>query len=109
MVDANFASDTTVPLGGVSLDMSNQQILLELTHPTAGDPTVDGWYAYVNGSAVGTMHQLGSAQDLFSNPGYTQAGFTQLAPVPEPSSLTLLASSIPGILGLVWFGRRRCG
>ena len=43
------------------------------------------------------------------DPGYTQAGFTQLAPtsVPEPSSLTLLASSIPAVLGLVWLRRRK--
>ncbi len=109
LADANFATNTTVPLGEVPLDTSNQQILLELTHPTAGDPTVDGYYAYVNGGVEGTLQPLGSANDLFNNLNYTQAGFLQLTPVPEPSSLNLLASSIPSVLGLVWLRRRKRG
>jgi hypothetical protein len=109
LVDANFATNTSVALGDAPLDTSNQQILLELTHPTAGDPTVFGYYAYLNGGVEGPLQPLGFADDLFSSLNYTQAGFLQLAPVPEPSSLTLLASSIPGILGLGWFRRRKAG
>ena len=37
----------------------------------------------------------------------TQAGIVQLAPMPEPSSLTLLASSFLSVLGLVWLRRRK--
>jgi hypothetical protein len=109
LADANFATNTTVSLGEVPLDTSNQEILLELTHPTVGDPTVDGYYAYINNGVEGPLTLLGSATDLFSNLNYTQAGFLQLAPVPEPSSLALLASSIAGVAGLVWYRRKATG
>ena len=72
--------------------------------------TIFGSYAYVNGGMVGPLTPIGSYSGLFTGPGavgYTQAGFTQLAPVPEPSSLTLLASSIPSVLGYVWLRRRK--
>jgi hypothetical protein len=45
--------------------------------------------------------------DLFQELNYTQAGFVQLAPTPEPSSITLLVSSIPSVLGVVWLRRRK--
>ena len=81
---------------------------MELSHPTAGDPTIDAYYAYASGGMLTTpLTELGTYGGLFANLNYTQAGFTQVAPVPEPSSLTLLVSSIPGILGLVWFRRRK--
>ena len=107
--DANFATGTSETINNrFPLDTSHQEIFLELSHPTAGDPTVDAYYAYADGGVVDTpLTSLGSYTDLFDNLNYTQAGFTQLAPVPEPSSLTLLASSIPSVLGLVWFRRRR--
>jgi hypothetical protein len=107
LVDANFLTNTSVSLGVAPLDTSNQQILLELTHPIAGDPTVHGYYAYINNGVEGPLTPLGSATDLFQNLDYTQAGFVQLAPVPEPSTFTLLASAIGGLAGLGWWGRRK--
>jgi len=49
----------------------------------------------------------GSYDRLFERLNYTQAGLVQLAPVPEPSPVTLLVASIPGVLGLVWRRRRK--
>jgi hypothetical protein len=112
LFDANFGTNpvTRTLIGQASLDPSNQQILLELSHPTPGIPDVVGSFAYVNGGVEGPVTTLGDYKGLFEGPGapgYTQAGFTQLGTVPEPSSLMLLASSIPSVLGLLWFRRRK--
>jgi hypothetical protein len=115
LFDANFGTNpvTRTIIGQAPLDTNNQQILLELSHPTAGIPDVFGSYAYVNGGVPGPMTPLGDYTGLFEGPGapgYTQAGFTQLGQgitVPEPPSLTLLASSIPSVLGLAWLRRRK--
>jgi hypothetical protein len=107
LIDANALTHTIVTIAQAPLDTNNQVILLELSHPTAGTDTVLGSYAYVNGGIEGPLMPLGSYNDLFLGLNYTQAGFVQLVPVPEPSSFTLLASSIPGVLGLGWLRRRR--
>lgn len=115
LTDANAAAGT-VPetIGSALLDTTQQQILLELTKPDPSSDTVDGYYQYaINGVPIGSPTLLGTYSGLFgSGPGqldYTQAGIVQLAPVsaPEPSSLVLLAGSIPGVLGLVRRRRRR--
>ena len=112
LTDANAAAGTPPNvLASMPLDTSNQQILLELTKPDPTSDTVNGYYEYFNNGVGSGLTFLGSYGGLFgSGPGqldYTQAGFVQLALVPEPSSLTLLASSIPGVLGLAWFRRRK--
>ena len=107
LFDANFAANTRTLIGTAPLDPSNQQILFELSHPTPGTPDVFGSYAYVNGGVEGPLTPLGDYTGLFQGLNYTQPGFTQLALTPEPSSLMLLASSIPSILGLAWLGRRK--
>ncbi len=107
--DANFSNNTGTLIAEVPLDTSNQQILFELSHPSTTSDTIFGSYAYVNNGIEGPLVQLGSYDDLFQSLDYTQAGFTQFAPVsaPEPSSLALLVPSIPGVLGVVWLRRRR--
>ena len=112
MADVNFANNTATTIALVPVVTSNQQILLKLSHPTAGTDDVFGSFAYVNGGMESPFTTLGDFTGLFvgpGDPGYTQAGFLQLAPtsVPEPSSLTLLAASIPSVLGLVWLRRRK--
>jgi hypothetical protein len=114
LTDANAAAGT-VPqtLASVPLNTSEQQVLLELTKPEALSNTVDGYYQYAkNGVPIGSPILLGTYSGLFgTGPGqldYTQAGVVQLAPVvAEPSSLALLASSIVGVVGLVWSRRRK--
>jgi hypothetical protein len=105
LVDANaFAGNIPQAIASVPLDTSNQQIMLELTKPDPLSDTVDGFYEYFNGGLGSGLIQLGSYSGLFTGQGttpYTQAGFVQLAPVPEPSSFVLLASSALGVLGLI--------
>jgi hypothetical protein len=102
--------NTSSRINDAPLDTGNQQILLELTNqPTAAVPGVYGFYEYFNNGMGSGLIPLGSYSGLFTgpgDPGYTQAGFTQLAPVPEPSTLTLLASSALGVLGLLWLRPR---
>jgi hypothetical protein len=105
--DRNFDANTSTYFGQAPLVTSNQQILLELSHPTPGTPDVFGSYAYVNGGVAGLLTPLGDYTGLFQNLNYAQPGFTGLTLTPEPSSLTLLASSIPSVLGLAWLRRRR--
>jgi hypothetical protein len=107
LTDANAFAGTTAVLGSVPLDTSNQRILLELTKPNPLSDTVEGEYEYFNNGTGSGLHVLGSYSGLFTGPGtldYTGAGFVQLAPVPEPSSLALLASSV---FGLAWLRRRK--
>jgi hypothetical protein len=114
--DANFAANTFPIIAQTPLDTSNQQILLELSHPTPGTPDVFGSFAYVNGGIQGPLTTFGVPYTgLFQRTDSAQAGFLNLSSVfsvPEPSSLTLLASSIPSVLGLMWLRRRKaasCG
>jgi hypothetical protein len=110
LVDANAVTGVITTHDSVPLDTSNQQVLLELINdPSNG--VVDGYYRYFNnGAPSGPLTLLGSYGGLFgSGPGqltYTQAGFVQLAPVPEPSSFTLLVGSITGVVALTWRRRR---
>jgi hypothetical protein len=113
--DANAAAGTPPKVfDSMPLDTNNQQILLELTKPDPSSNTVNGYYEYFNNGIGSGLQLLGTYPGLFgSGPGqldYTQAGIVQLAQVvPEPSSLALLASSIPGVLGMAWFRRRKAG
>jgi len=107
LFDANFGTGTLTLIGTAPLVTSNQQILFELSHPTPGTPDVFGSYAYVNGGVEGPLTPLGDYTGLFQGLNYTQPGFTQLTVTPEPSSLALVASSIPSILGLAWLRRRK--
>ena len=111
LADANAVAGTTNTIKYVPLDTSNQQILLELVKPDPASNTVNGYYEYFNNGIGGGLQLLGSYSGLFgSGPGqldYTQAGFVQLAPVPEPSTFSLMALSIAGIAGLSWYRRRK--
>jgi len=107
LFDRNFAANTGTVIGTAPLVTSNQQILFELSHPTPGTPDVFGSYAYVNGGVEGPLTPLGDYTGLFQGLNYTQPGFTQLTVTPEPSSLMLLASSIPSVLGFAWLRRRK--
>jgi hypothetical protein len=107
--DADFANNTTTTINEVPLDTSHQQILFELSRPSNTSDDVFGYYEYFdNGQPNGGLQLLGFGDNVFQNLGYTQAGFAQLAmAVPEPSSLTLLAGSISGVIGLVRRRRRK--
>lgn len=111
LIDANAVTGVITTHDSVPLNTSNQQILLELTKPDPLSNTVDGYYEYFNNGVGGGLQSLGSYSGLFGfGPGqldYTEAGFVQLAPVPEPSTLGLMAVSIAGIAGLSWCRRRK--
>jgi hypothetical protein len=104
LIDANALTNTIDAVAQAPLDTSNQEILLELSHPTAGNHTIVGSYAYVNNGIEGPLVQLGTYGGLFQDLNYTQAGTLALAPVPEPSSLALLGASV---FGLAWLRRRK--
>ena len=85
LIDANAVVGEITTLAQDPLDLNHPQILLELTHPTAGSDKVYGYYAYVDNGVEGSLNPLGSYDDLFTGPGtvgYTQTGIAQLTPVP---------------------------
>ena len=103
--DANFANNTSTTIAEVPLDTSHQQIFFELSHPSTANDTIVGSYAYMDNGVMGQLTQLGTYDDLFQTLDYTQAGFTQLAMVPEPSSLALLGC---GLFAFVAMRARNC-
>ena len=50
---STFAANTAILIAQAPLDASNQQILVELSHPTGGTDGVFGSFAYVNGGVQG--------------------------------------------------------
>jgi hypothetical protein len=92
-------------------ELAEPQIELVLSHDSASSDVITGLYAFGSGNTLatfdGTLTALGSTDgstDLFTpSMNFAQTGFQALDPVPEPSSLTILAS------GLLGFGAiRRC-
>jgi hypothetical protein len=104
--NASFPN-TNETIAQVPLVTSNEEILLEMSHPIAGSDRVFGSYAYINGGVEGSLHEIGFFDNLFQHSDFTQAAFSQFAPTPEPASLALLAASIPSVLGLGWLRRRK--
>ncbi|MDB5802606.1 MAG: hypothetical protein JWL63_3545 [Rhodocyclales bacterium] len=83
------------------------EIFLMLLKDQANDPTVSGYYRFLDASRVmlGDWHFLGS-QDLFHGETVTQAGvysFFEGSPVPEPQTYSMI---LVGLL-LVGISRKR--
>jgi hypothetical protein len=109
----DFVSDTFGLIGQTFLDSSHQQLLLELSHDSSTN-TILGSYAYVDGGVPGSLTTFantaftsGTTNNLFSAESWTRAGFEAFDPVPEPSSLLLLGTSIMALGALAWKRHRR--
>jgi len=108
------ASGQSVILDQVALtpaELAQPQLELEISHPIAGSDVLDALYAFGSGNTLGSftsttgmltlLGSTGSNSDIFTPAlQWAQPAFGAFDPVPEPSSLAILAV---GLFGLAAF------
>lgn len=103
MLHQDFLNGTSVVEGNKSFSAvaGATQVALLFVHDTVGDPTVTGYYSFLNasGAMLGGWAVVGQ-QDLFNGEDFTQASFVASAPgpVPEPQMMTMLLLGL-GMIG----------
>jgi hypothetical protein len=86
------------------VDLSHDQILLQLERADLATSAVTASFAYVDGGTVGALQALTGSADIFSGEQWTRAQFLARTPVPVPAALWLFGT---GLLTLIGAGRRK--
>jgi hypothetical protein len=89
-------------------ELAQPQLELEISHDTANSDVLTASYAFGSGNTLasfGTLTELGSTDsstDIFTaTKNFAQPGFEVFDPVPEPSSLAILAAAALCSLGVI--------
>lgn len=98
---------TNYDFATLSLPAAAEGVLLMLAHPTADDPTIQaGWgFTDADGALIGnSLNFFQTTTNAFNGEVHTRLEFRATQPVPEPSTLALLAG---GALVVAATARRR--
>jgi hypothetical protein len=114
----NFAAGQNTIIDQVALtpaELADPQLELEFSHDSANSDVLTASYAFGSGNTLatfnGTLTALGSTDsstDIFTPTlNWAQPGFEAFDPVPEPSSLAILAAGFFGLAAFAQRGNRR--
>lgn len=108
MSGQDFTANTRTFIAGTTVDLSYDQILLQLDRPTTANNSVTGSYQYWSGGAPATGFFTLGTGTIFNAQQWTRAEVyaseSFAAPVPEPSVYALFGA---GLLTIAWRRRAR--
>lgn len=95
----DFAGGTITNIASTPLDSAHDQIALTLSRLSATNDAITASFFYLDGGVPGLTTTFAATPDIFNGENWTRADFSASTPVPEPSVLLLLGSSLAALVG----------
>lgn len=99
-IEANLV--TTID--SILLDLSRQQVLLELSKLNIATKTITASFAYVDGGNIGTRTVFANTADIFNGETATRASFRATTPIPIAPTLSL---TLLGLMSMFAIRKRK--